>query len=117
MFNLIYGVEEVETTDLDTYAEQQNLHPTFIKIDVEGYEFEVLKGARKILETTPKILLEIHTEQLFLYGTSVKDLFDLIDLSRYKNWIQLDDRKTPVEFDPKLPPNVEKRAHLYAIPK
>ncbi|GEM_PF-983363 len=116
IFNVIYGLEEVETIDLDTYAAQNNIMPTFLKIDVEGYEFEVLKGAKKILETAPKILLEIHTEQLFMYGTSVQDLFDAINLSRYKTWIQLDDKKTPVEFDPKSPPKIEKRAHLYAIP-
>ena len=117
LFNVIYGLEEVQTIDLDTYADRHNIVPTFLKIDVEGYEFEVLKGAKKILEAAPKILLEIHTEQLFLYGTSVRDLFDAIDLSRYKTWIQLDDKKTPVEFDPQSPPKIEKRAHLYAIPK
>jgi len=116
MFNVIYGLEEVQTIDLDTYAAENNIMPTFLKIDVEGYEFEVLKGAKKILETAPKILLEIHTEQLFMYGTSVEDLFDAINLSRYKTWIQLDDKKTPVEFDPQSPPKIEKRAHLYAIP-
>ncbi|MDJ1182896.1 FkbM family methyltransferase [Roseofilum casamattae] len=116
LFNVIYGLEEVQTIDLDTYVAQNNVVPTFLKIDVEGYEFEVLKGAKKILETAPKILLEIHTEQLFMYGTSVRDLFDAIDLSRYKTWIQLDDTKTPVEFDPQSPPKIEKRAHLYAIP-
>lgn len=117
MLNFIYGMEEVETISLDTYAEQHKSYPTLLKIDVEGYEFEVLKGAKKILDTAPKILLEIHTKQLSLYGASIKNLFNLIDINRYQTWIQFETNTSPKIFDPKCPPNIQKRVHLYAIPK
>lgn len=39
--------------------------PDFIKIDVEGAEFEVLKGSQKILKfKKPLILISIHSENL-----------------------------------------------------
>lgn len=42
--------------------------PTAITLDVEGSEFEVLKGAKKILRTYhPKIWLSLHPEFLFNY--------------------------------------------------
>jgi FkbM family methyltransferase len=34
--------------------------PDLLKIDVEGYEFDVLKGARRCLAARPKIALEFH---------------------------------------------------------
>jgi len=37
--------------------------PDLLKIDVEGYEFEVLKGARRCLAARPKIALEFHCFQ------------------------------------------------------
>ncbi len=40
---------EVTMTSLDSYARLRDVHPTVLKIDVEGYEVEVLKGAKELL--------------------------------------------------------------------
>jgi hypothetical protein len=46
---------------IDDIVESLKLEPTFIKIDVEGAEHHVLKGASNTLQKYhPKILLEIH---------------------------------------------------------
>ncbi|MEQ9371194.1 MAG: FkbM family methyltransferase [Coleofasciculus chthonoplastes F3-SA18-01] len=113
--NLIYGVEDVEMISLDSYAEHKNIKPTLLKIDVEGYETEVLKGAKKILETTPKLEIEIHTEILSRQNTSVQEIMELIDISRYHCWIQWDEFEAPVDFEPHK--EINKRVHLFAIPK
>ncbi|MEQ9553856.1 MAG: FkbM family methyltransferase [Coleofasciculus sp. G3-WIS-01] len=113
--NLIYGVEDVEMISLDSYAKQKNIKPTLLKIDVEGYESEVLKGAKNILESTPKLEIELHTEVLSRQNTSVPEILDLIDISRYHCWIQWDELEAPVEFDPQA--EINKRVHLFAIPK
>ena len=113
--NAIYGMEEVDIIPLDDYAKKANCNPTFLKIDVEGYESEVLKGAKNILQTTPKLAIEIHTEILDRYDTSVKEIFDLIDIDRYQCWIQWKDSEMPVEYD--LQQEINHRVHLFAIPK
>ena len=55
-----------------------------VKIDVEGYEIEVLKGCSNLLERTPKIALEIHMDWLRWRGQPVADIFKLIDVNRYE---------------------------------
>jgi FkbM family methyltransferase len=51
---------------------------TAIKIDVEGFEHEVLKGASKLLARRPKILLELHAELLPLFGSSVEQVLAML---------------------------------------
>ena len=65
---------------LDNYIKEHNLNNiTLIKIDVEGFEFSVLKGLRGFLAETiskPAILCEINLEACALMGYHLKDLFD-----------------------------------------
>ena len=96
---------------LDDYAD---LKPTLLKIDVEGYEREVLRGARRILESRPKIALEVHTGVLHRYDTSAAEVLSLIPLERYRTWIQWDDNAELVPFEPGTP--ITKRVHLYCLP-
>ncbi len=51
---------EVSCTTLDEYCLKQGVTPTFIKIDVEGAESEVLKGGIKTIQASyPTIAMEI----------------------------------------------------------
>lgn len=102
---------KVDLTCLDEY---EHLNPTFIKIDVEGFEVQVLQGSKNILSKRPKLAIEIHAEFLSQYGTSVDDLFKLINVENYKVWIQWKDDQQPEEYDMKTP--IEKRVHLFCIP-
>jgi FkbM family methyltransferase len=54
-----------------------------VKIDVEGYEMEVLKGCKNLLSRAPKLALEIHMDWLGWRGQSMADIFKLIDVKRY----------------------------------
>lgn len=50
---------EVTATTLDAYAVAHHLAPIgFIKIDVEGHELEVLRGAEEVLKQRPRLLIE-----------------------------------------------------------
>lgn len=48
---------ELHVVPLDTYREQPG--PFFVKIDTEGFELEVLRGATRVLEQTDVVLMEV----------------------------------------------------------
>jgi|GEM_PF-1569809 len=53
--------EEIKIDTLDNYFSSQKVMPTFLKIDVEGFEQNVIKGAKKILaETKPIVVMEMN---------------------------------------------------------
>jgi len=55
----------VKSISIDEWIKQAHAAPDIIKIDVEGAEYEVLKGAMHTLQTyKPKILLATHDCQL-----------------------------------------------------
>jgi FkbM family methyltransferase len=103
---------EVELTCLDEY---EHANPTFLKLDVEGFEAEVLRGAQRILRNRPKLAIEVHTEELPKYGTSVQGVLSLIDLQSYEWWIQWDDDRDPEPYSPTIP--ITRRVHLFGIPR
>ena len=49
--------ENIITVDILTLNDLNISNPTLIKIDVEGFELEVLKGANKILEAKSVVLV------------------------------------------------------------
>lgn len=70
----------VSVRRLDNYIKEHNLkNITFIKIDVEGFEFSVLKGLKDFLTETkqkPTILCENNPRVCPLLGYNLKELFD-----------------------------------------
>lgn len=54
----------METLD-DVLAETGMTSPDLIKLDVQGYELEILKGAPGALATRPVILMEVSTIELY----------------------------------------------------
>lgn len=48
----------VKTTTIDILFKKSILNKTLLKIDVEGYELNVLKGAKKKLKEIPYVLIE-----------------------------------------------------------
>jgi len=63
------------TTTIDEITGRFNISPKIIKIDVEGFEHLVLKGAEGTLERfRPIIFIEFHPEELRLCDTSVNDV-------------------------------------------
>jgi FkbM family methyltransferase len=88
--------------------------PTVIKIDVEGFELEVLKGAKEVLKTLPSLHIELHPDMMERYGYHVEDLMALISID-YNLWIQTDPYKAPVPYNREFP--ITARVHLYAVAK
>jgi FkbM family methyltransferase len=70
----------IKIRKLDDVLEEEKVKKTdLIKIDVEGFEFEVLKGARKtIMRDKPVLYVEIDENNLRQQGTSAKDVIQFI---------------------------------------
>jgi FkbM family methyltransferase len=57
----------------------------FIKIDVEGYELDVLKGAKNTIKKfKPKLLIEINNETLTRVGVDRKQIFEWLNDMGYE---------------------------------
>jgi O-antigen/teichoic acid export membrane protein len=62
---------------IDRYTKLKNIKPSAIKIDVEGAEVEVLKGAREFLNThKPHLLIEVHPS--FIIRKNEKALDEMV---------------------------------------
>jgi FkbM family methyltransferase len=73
-----------------------------VMIDVEGFEEEVLKGAKGLLQRTkPKLALEIHSDFLSGYGSSLDSLASAGRFSEYTGnmVIRSLDRTRSLPFD------------------
>ena len=68
----------VATKTLDNICEAAEKIPDLIKIDVEGAEHEVLKGARRTLAVGPDLLIEVHRYALPEFGSSEEALAEYL---------------------------------------
>ncbi|WP_093000856.1 FkbM family methyltransferase [Rhizobium sp. NFR07] len=106
---------EVPVVTVDGWAEQHGLWPDIMKIDVEGYEFEILRGAQKALARTPALSLEIHCNIVREFGWKPDDIWNLVDASKYDVFIQ---RIDGMAAEPLLrPEGLEGRPHLFFKPR
>jgi len=64
----------VPITTLDTYLGNKKVD--MVRMDVEGYEFNILKGMEQTIANNPKLVLfiELHGEYLKEYGTSAEEV-------------------------------------------
>lgn len=70
---------DVDVVRLDDFFSDKDID--FIRMDVEGYEREILKGAEKLLtrENPPKnFFIEVHSELLHKKNSSAKEIIDYL---------------------------------------
>ncbi|MDF5758140.1 FkbM family methyltransferase [Spongiactinospora sp. TRM90649] len=79
------GSVSVPMTSIDAYLAEGGLRPDIIKIDVEGYEGFVLRGAAETLAGLPTLLFEVHPELQANCGCPAPELLDQV-FARYE-WV------------------------------
>lgn len=79
-----FVTQEIEVSTVDNLVDKYSLNPGFIKIDVEGLEYLVLRGSKNTLENMrPVILSEISDFLLKQNGSSAKEVINLMESSGY----------------------------------
>jgi FkbM family methyltransferase len=98
--------EEVATATLDSYVEQAGLdHITLLKIDTEGHDLAVLRGARTLLAEQRIFIAQFEYNHRWVYARSyLRDVFNLLEPFGYRLG-----KLTPrgVEFYPRWDPDLE----------
>lgn len=74
------GVEEiaVPVTTLDQYLEELGLVPQFVKIDAEGAEIRILKGAARLLAGDAGVVCELHPYAWQALGNTFHELREIV---------------------------------------
>lgn len=66
---------EFPSCSIDGFINNQNIHPTILKVDVDGFEWEVFQGAHDCLKKYhPRVWLEIHPGYLRNKGINWEDV-------------------------------------------
>jgi FkbM family methyltransferase len=82
---------EVDTCSIDDFAEQYHLKIDFIKIDAEGAELDILKGAKRtLLKDRPSGIIGIHR---YAYENEERMLLEIWDLLETSDLIPLFNNK------------------------
>jgi FkbM family methyltransferase len=97
----IYEAIRVPLVSLDEYFNAGE-HVTLMKVDVEGVELEVFKGAERILrEQSPVLVFEC--EDRHLESGTITDVFSYLESFGYRGAFLLGNRRVPIsEFDPTI---------------
>ncbi|HEX5655216.1 MAG TPA: FkbM family methyltransferase [Chitinophagaceae bacterium] len=76
----------VKLYSIDDYVNQEKIEKIdFIKIDAEGAELSVLRGALKTLQRfQPNMILALHPEGIRNFGHNLEDIWDFITGRGYK---------------------------------
>ena len=81
LHNKMFDTFDVKKLTLDSFNFDQKI--SFIKIDVEGHEFSVLKGSEKILKKyKPVLLIEIDKQ----HSSKVKETFNYLKELHYESF-------------------------------
>jgi FkbM family methyltransferase len=60
---LVRTPREVDVVTIDSYVDAHGLTPNFLKIDVEGFEYDVLLGANQTLRQVRAVMVEVTMQQ------------------------------------------------------
>jgi FkbM family methyltransferase len=90
-----FTAEKIETTTIDNYCRIHQLQPSFIKIDVEGAEQEVVNGASTVLKQSRPTLL-IEAEQRHIGEQALNQLFKHLQHAGYRGYFFFNLNKIPL---------------------
>ena len=82
------SLREIEIIRLNGLIKKYDLRDDILlKVDVEGYELEVLEGAQELLQGCEVVILEV---SLFRYTKEHPDFYDVIDYMKKRKFVVYD---------------------------
>ena len=89
LFNLknrnLFNEISAQQKNLDEYISQKEIQKLdFLKIDTEGYEFEVLSGVKKNIKNIKLILFEHHYHDMIKKNYKFSDVHDLLNKNNFR---------------------------------
>ena len=84
---------KVSTLD-EIFLNEKIPHPILIKMDVQGYELEVLKGAKNLLNKTDYLLLEVSENEMYQNQPTEKIIIEYLkdlnfEIFKANNWLSI----------------------------
>jgi len=65
---------------IDTFCAINEVKPDCIKVDVEGFDYRVLLGAKESMKMyRPTLFMEVHPKFLGYYGNNIYDIINIAD--------------------------------------
>lgn len=88
-YNISSGMHEVRSITLDSFMANEDIKKIdILKVDVEGAEFEVLRGAKNILSNenvAPRlVMVELFSQFLEKFDASIPDILNYMNSFSYK---------------------------------
>jgi len=81
-------IEDRSTKSLDSLVQTQNLPwPEFLKLDTQGSELDILKGAEKCLNHAEVILMEVSLHE---YNQNIPLMADVLSFMKSYGWVIFD---------------------------
>jgi len=77
----LVGVEDVDVVTVDSFLKDKPI-PNLIRMDVEGYEYYIIKGMTKTLMENEKILMELHPP--LLPKEKLEEMIQILKEDNYK---------------------------------
>ncbi len=93
-----YEFVDVELNTVDNYFKDSEEEIEFMKIDVDGYDYKVLKGSQNIINKyRPIIFIELSYYYDLVKGSSVDDFLQFVEKNNY-TFISLDGYIRSIDF-------------------
>ena len=82
--DVFYHKIPISILTLDSFVEKHNVKIDLLKIDTEGYEFNVLKGALKYSQRIKPIYFEHHYDDMIIKNYKFGDIHNLLKDKGFK---------------------------------
>ena len=84
----IIGKEVIHCKKLDNFFEEIKFceKPIMLKIDTQGYDLEVLKGAKETLKIIDFLFIEVSTAKVYENQPLFSDIINFVEKENFKVW-------------------------------